>query len=289
MKKSIEKIIQRPPAPGMVGDGFRVYHYIPGTHITQRRISPFLVLDFNAEYDFGPSETVKGVGVHPHKGFETVTIAYKGSIAHHDSTGNSGVIRPGDVQWMTAGAGILHKEYHEEAFSKTGGPFEMVQLWVNLPKKDKLTAPHYQAITAAQMGKVQLPGNQGAVNVIAGSFNGVAGAAATYSPVNMFDIKLNRDGELTTGIPATHNTALLVINGSVVVNGEKVPEHSFVLFSNEGEEIAMKAAENAVVLLLSGEPINEPIASYGPFVMNTQEEIYEALGEFQSGKYGALE
>ena len=137
MKKTIESIIQRPSSPGMVGDGFRVYHYIPGARITQRRISPFLVLDFNAEYDFGPSETVKGVGVHPHKGFETVTIAYKGSVAHHDSSGNSGIIHPGDVQWMTAGAGILHKEYHEEEFSKTGGPFEMVQLWVNLPKKDK--------------------------------------------------------------------------------------------------------------------------------------------------------
>lgn len=288
MKKSIEKMILRPSSPGMVGDGFRVYHYIPGAHITQRRISPFLVLDFNAEYDFGPSETVKGVGVHPHKGFETVTIAYKGSVAHHDSAGNSGVIKPGDVQWMTAGAGILHKEYHEEEFSKTGGPFEMVQLWVNLPKKDKSAKPHYQAITAAQMGKVQLPGNQGLVNVIAGNFNGVAGSATTYSPVNLFDIKLNKDGSLTTSTPASHNTALLVINGSIVINGEKAPEHSFILFNNKGEEIEIKAVENSVILLLSGDPINEPIASYGPFVMNTQEEIYEAMQEFQSGKFGVL-
>ncbi|HEX5025427.1 MAG TPA: pirin family protein, partial [Agriterribacter sp.] len=151
MKKAIESITPQPARPGMVGDGFRVYNYIPGANIEQRRISPFLMLDFNAEHDFGPSETVKGVGVHPHKGFETVTIAYKGSVAHHDSTGNSGVIKPGDVQWMTAGAGILHKEYHEEQFSKTGGPFEMVQLWVNLPKKDKSTLPHYQAITADKM------------------------------------------------------------------------------------------------------------------------------------------
>ncbi len=288
MKKAIEKIIPRPSHPGMVGDGFRVYHYIPGTHVSQRRISPFLVLDFNAEYDFGPSETVKGVGVHPHKGFETVTIAYKGSVAHHDSAGNSGVIRPGDVQWMTAGAGILHKEYHEEEFSKKGGPFEMVQLWVNLPRKYKSAAPHYQAITAAQMGKVQLPGNQGLVNVIAGSFNEVAGPAVTYSPVNLLDIKLNKGGTLIARIPALHNAALLVINGSMVVNDKEAPEHSFVLFSNEGEEIGMKATEDAVVLLLSGEPIDEPIASYGPFVMNSQEEIYEAIGEFQSGKYGVL-
>lgn len=288
MTKSIEKIISRPTSPGMVGDGFRVFHYIPGTDISQRRISPFLVLDFNAEYDFGPSEIVKGVGVHPHKGFETVTIAYKGSVAHHDSAGNSGVIRPGDVQWMTAGSGILHKEYHEEEFSKKGGPFEMVQLWVNLPKKDKSVKPHYQALTAEQMGKVQLPGSQGVVNVIAGNFNGVGGPAATYSPVNLFDIKLNKDGGLTTSIPSIHNTALLVINGSIEVNGEKALEHSFVLFNNDGEDIELRALENSVILLLSGEPINEPIASYGPFVMNTEEEIYEAIQEFQSGKYGVL-
>jgi len=247
------------------------------------------MLDFGAEFSFGPSETVRGVDVHPHKGFETVTIAYKGSVAHHDSTGNSGIINPGDVQWMTAGAGILHKEYHEKEFSKIGGPFEMVQLWVNLPKKDKSAAPHYQPINAAQMGKVILPGNSGLVNVIAGMYNGVQGPASTYSPVNLFDIKLNKDGNATVAVAPEHNTALLVINGSVEVNGEKVAEHSFVLFKNEGDEISIKASENAVVLLLSGEPINEPIASYGPFVMNTQEEIYEAIKEFQSGKFGVLE
>lgn len=288
MKKTIEKIVPRPAQPGMVGDGFRVYNFIPGANISQRRISPFLMLDFNAEYSFGPSETVRGVDVHPHKGFETVTIAYKGSVAHHDSTGNSGIIHPGDVQWMTAGAGILHKEYHEKEFSKTGGPFEMVQLWVNLPKKDKSTAPHYQPITAAQMGKVELPDNGGVVNVIAGTFNKVKGPAATYSPVNLFDIKLNKNGEAAFAVAPEHNTALLVINGNVEVNGEKANEHSFVLFKNEGDEINIKAAENAVVLLLSGEPINEPIASYGPFVMNTQEEIYEAIKEFQDGKFGVL-
>ncbi len=288
MKKSIEKIIAKPARPGMVGDGFRVYNYIPGANISQRRISPFLMLDFNAEYDFGPSETVRGVDVHPHKGFETVTIAYKGSVAHHDSTGNSGVINPGDVQWMTAGAGILHKEYHEKEFSKTGGPFEMVQLWVNLPKKDKSTPAHYQAITAAQMGKVELQGGAGLVNVIAGHFNDVAGPAATYSPVNLFDIRLNKDAALTAATPADHNTALLVINGSAIVNDEQVAKHSFILFKNDGDEISIKANEESVLLLLSGEPIDEPIASYGPFVMNTQEEIYEAIQEFQSGKFGIL-
>lgn len=288
MNKSIEKITPRPARPGMVGDGFRVYNFIPGTSIPQRRISPFLMLDFNAAYDFGASETVRGVDVHPHKGFETVTIAYKGSVAHHDSTGNSGIIHPGDVQWMTAGAGILHKEYHEQEFSKKGGPFEMVQLWVNLPKKYKSTPAHYQAITAAQMGKVELPGNAGTVNVIAGIFDEVKGPAATYSPVNLFDIKLRKDGEAGVTIPAEHNSAMLVVNGTVLVNGQAAAQHSFVLFGNEGETITIKGTEDAVLLLLSGEPINEPIASYGPFVMNTQEEIHEAIKEFQSGKYGVL-
>jgi redox-sensitive bicupin YhaK (pirin superfamily) len=288
MKKSIERIIPRPVRPGMVGDGFRVFNYIPGAGIPQKRISPFLMLDFNAAYDFGPSDHLRGVDVHPHKGFETVTIAYKGSVAHHDSAGNSGVINPGDVQWMTAGAGILHKEYHEEKFSKAGGPFEMVQLWVNLPKKDKSTPAHYQALTAGQMGKLALPDEGGIVNVIAGKFNGVSGPAKTYSPVNVFDIKLNAGAEVSTHIQEGHNTALLVINGSIEVNGEKASEHSFVLFKNEGDEITIKASADSVLLLLSGEPINEPIASYGPFVMNTQDEIHVAIKEFQEGKFGTL-
>jgi len=289
MKKSIERITSKPARPGMVGDGFRVYNYIPGAGIPQQRISPFLLLDFNAEFDFGPSDHIRGVDVHPHKGFETVTIAYKGSVAHHDSAGNSGVIRPGDVQWMTAGAGILHKEYHEQQFSKTGGPFEMVQLWVNLPKKDKSTPAHYQGLTKDQMGKLVLPGNQGQVNVIAGNYNGVAGPAKTYSAVNVFDIRLTTGGSTQTSLPAGYNTVLLVVEGSVTVNGQTAGEHSFVLFKNEGEEIEVTATNDSVVLLLSGEPINEPIASYGPFVMNTQEEIYAAIRDFQEGKFGVLE
>ncbi|HEY1024520.1 MAG TPA: pirin family protein [Sphingobacteriaceae bacterium] len=288
MKKTIERITAKPSRPGMVGDGFRVFNYIPGANIPQQRISPFLMLDFNAEYDFGPSNHLRGVDVHPHKGFETVTIAYKGSVAHHDSAGNSGVINPGDVQWMTAGAGILHKEYHEQEFSRRGGPFEMVQLWVNLPKKNKLTPPHYQAITKEQMGKVELPEGKGVVHVIAGSFEGVKGPAETYSPVNLFDIKLKEGGEVTFSLPASHNTSVLVVNGNVEVNGGKASEHSFVLFTNEGEEIKIRASEDSVLLVMSGEPLNEPIASYGPFVMNTEEEIRESIREFQAGKFGVL-
>ena len=288
MKKKIEGVIKKPAQPGMVGDGFRVYNYIPGANILQRRIDPFLMLDFNAEYNFPPSDKLRGVDVHPHKGFETVTIAYQGSVAHHDSTGNSGIINPGDVQWMTAGAGILHKEYHEQEYSKRGGPFEMVQLWVNLPKKFKSTAPHYQPITASQMGKFKLESDMGEVNVIAGELDGVKGPAATYSPVNLFDIKIRKGGKLNFSIPANHNTALLVIKGSVKVNDDPANEHSFVLFANEGEEINIEASDDSKVLFLSGEPINEPIASYGPFVMNTQAEIYEAIKEYQEGKFGEL-
>ncbi|MDB5015462.1 MAG: Quercetin 2,3-dioxygenase [Mucilaginibacter sp.] len=289
MEKQIEKIFHRPARPGMVGDGFRVFNYFPNEQITQQRISPFLLMDFNAEFDFGPSDHLRGVDVHPHKGFETVTIAYKGAVAHHDSTGNSGVINPGDVQWMTAGSGILHKEYHEKEFSKKGGPFEMIQLWVNLPAKDKKADPKYQAITADQMGKVILPDNGGIVNVIAGTFNNNKGPATTFTPVNMFDIRLNKDGKLSTQITTDFNTILLVVNGEVVVNGAKAGEHDFILFKNEGEEINISANKDSVVLLLSGEPINEPIAQYGPFVMNTHRELQEAFAEFQSGKFGVLE
>lgn len=289
MKKSIEKIFARPARPGMVGDGFRVFNIIPGAGVPQQMISPFLMLDFNPQFDFGPSDHPRGVDVHPHKGFETVTIAYKGSVEHYDSTGNSGIIHAGDVQWMTAGAGILHKEFHEKEFSKKGGPFEMVQLWVNLPKKDKSTPAHYQPITASEMGKVVLEQDAGLVNVIAGTFKDTKGPAFTYTPVNLFDIKLLKEGLVEFSVPDNHNSAFLIIEGSILVNGQQADEHSFVLFGNDGEEISIKANENSVLLFLSGEPINEPIVSYGPFVMNTEAEIHEAIKDFQAGKYGVLE
>jgi len=286
--KQIEKIFSRPAQPGMVGDGFRVYNYFPNGYQIRNKISPFLMLDFNPAFDFGVSDQPRGVDVHPHKGFETVTIAYKGSVEHYDSKGNSGVINPGDVQWMTAGSGILHKEFHEREFSKKGGPFEMIQLWVNLPKKDKLTTPKYQALVASEMNKVSLPGNGGVVNVIAGEYNGVKGSAYTFTELNLFDIHLNKDGELVTDIPQSHNTAILIVEGSVEVNGQKAGEHNFLLFKNEGEEIKIKANAQSVLLLLSGEPINEPIAQYGPFVMNTQQELQETFREYQEGKFGVL-
>jgi quercetin 2,3-dioxygenase len=286
--KLIEKIFTRPLHPGMVGDGFRVYNYFPNGYRLREKLSPFLMLDYNPAFDFGASTSPRGVDVHPHKGFETVTIAYKGSVEHYDSSGNSGIINPGDVQWMTAGSGILHKEFHEKEFSKKGGPFEMIQLWVNLPKKYKLTPPKYQALTAAKMNKVVLPGNSGTVNVIAGVLNDVTGSAFTFTEINLFDIRLNKDGEMDINIPAIHNTAILVIEGSVVINGEEAELHNFMLFKNEGEAITIRAKEKSVLLLLSGVPINEPIAQYGPFVMNTQEELQDTFKEYQSGKFGVL-
>lgn len=289
MKKTIRGILKRPPQPGMVGDGFRVYNYFPGGYRIRDMVDPFLMLDFNPEYDFGPSTHPRGVDVHPHKGFETVTIAYKGSVAHHDSRGNSGVIHPGDVQWMTAGGGILHKEYHETEFSKRGGPFEMVQLWVNLPKKHKLTPAHYQALEASQMGRYALPENSGTVNVIAGEIMGVKGPAKTFTPINLFNMHLKQNAFLKFDVSALHNTCLLIVNGSAFVNGSDAVTHDLVLFANEGEEIEINSSEDSLILFMSGEPIKEPVAQYGPFVMNTQEELYVAIDEFNAGKFGQLE
>jgi len=286
--KKIKFIFNRPERPGMVGDGFRVYNYFPSGNNIRKEVSPFLMLDFGASFYFPPSDTPRGVDVHPHRGFETVTIAYKGAVAHHDSAGNSGIINSGDVQWMTAGSGILHKEYHEQNWSKKGGDFEMIQLWVNLPKAHKMTPPKYQELTAANMPKVILPDAKGQVNVIAGDFNGTKGAATTFTPVNLFDMRLKAGAEIDFTTPLTHNTTLLVIEGEITVNGEKAGQHDFVLFRDNAEGISIKANEDAVLLVLSGEPIDEPIAQYGPFVMNTQQELMEAIDDFNSGKFGKL-
>ena len=246
--KTIEKILP-PPAPHMVGDGFRVHNFFPsGSAITNQRMSPFFMMDYNSKIDFSPRETPRGVGVHPHRGFETVTVAYHGKIAHNDSTGNSGVIGEGDVQWMTAASGILHNEYHEQEFSKKGGPFQMIQLWVNLPAKDKMSKPKYQAITNAELGKYRLH-NGGEVEVIAGEFKGVKGAASTFTPVEMYTIKIKRGASVAFELPAIFNTGILVVEGEVKVNGEKAPADNFVLFKNEGEIISIQADENSVLLV----------------------------------------
>jgi redox-sensitive bicupin YhaK (pirin superfamily) len=288
--KKIESVIA-PSTPHFVGDGFRVHNFIPSSYrLSMERMSPFIMLDYNSKFNFPPSEIPKGVGVHPHRGFETVTIAYQGKVAHHDSAGGGGIIGEGDVQWMTAASGVLHKEYHEEEFSKKGGVFQMVQLWVNLPAKDKMSTPKYQAITNEQISKFELPDNAGIVEVIAGEYQNLKGAASTFTPVNLQNAKLNKGGKATFSFPANYNTALLVIEGSVKVNDiETVATDHFVLFENKGEDFTVEALENAIVLVLSGEPINEPIFAHGPFVMNTREEIEQAINDVNLGKFGYLE
>jgi redox-sensitive bicupin YhaK (pirin superfamily) len=254
-----------------------------------KRMSPFVMLDYNSKYTFRPTEKPRGVGVHPHRGFETVTIAYEGSLAHHDSAGNSGVINKGDVQWMTAASGILHKEYHEKEYAKRGGPFQMVQLWVNLRAKDKMTPPKYQELINANMGKYELPDDLGHVEIIAGEYQGAKGPASTFTPVQLQNARLKKGAVVPFSFPAEYNTALIVIEGTVKVNGEDVKTDNFVLFQNSGEEFTVEATEDAVVLVLSGEPIDEPIAAYGPFVMNTEAEIREAIYDLNVGKFGFLE
>ncbi|SHI86281.1 pirin family protein [Flavobacterium terrae] len=288
--KNIE-LVAEPKTPHFVGNGFRVHNFIPsGYRLDMERMSPFIMLDYNSKYNFPPSQIPKGVGVHPHRGFETVTIAYKGKVAHHDSAGGGGIIGEGDVQWMTAASGVLHKEYHEEEFSKTGGEFQMVQLWVNLPAKDKMSQPKYQAIENSKMGRYKLPDDNGFIEIIAGEYKGIKGPAYTFTPVNMQNTKLNKGGKAEFSFPANYNTAALVIEGSIKVNNsEIVPTDHFVLFENEGENFTIEALENAVVLVLSGEPINEPIFPHGPFVMNTREEIVQAIEDFNNGKFGHLE
>ncbi len=287
-KKTIEAIIA-PPAPHMVGDGFRVHGFFPGGKIDKKRMSPFFLMDYNSKVDFSPTNKPRGVDVHPHRGFETVTIAYYGRIAHHDSAGNSGIIGQGDVQWMTAASGLLHKEYHEESFSKAGGLFQMVQLWVNLPAKYKMTTPKYQEIAHDKMGIYNVPDDKGVVEVITGEYKNVKGPASTFTPMNVFNARLKKDAVIDLNFPANYNTGILIVEGTAIINGEKVDTDHFVLFKNDGEQITVESSEDAVLLILSGEPINEPIAQYGPFLMNTWEELEQAISDVSAGKFGVLE
>lgn len=286
--RSIEKVT-KPGTPHFVGDGFRVHNFIPGTS-TMKRMDPFIMLDYNSKYNFPPTDTPKGVGVHPHRGFETVTIAYKGRVEHSDSSGGGGIIGEGDVQWMTAASGVLHKEFHETEWSKTGGEFQMVQLWVNLPAKDKRSPPKYQAISNAQMNKVALPNNAGEVEVIAGSYDEHKGPASTFSPIHMYNVRLKKGAKTQLSFPKNYTTALLMVEGDAKVNGHtEAPQDHFVMFSNDGTSFGLEALNDTVILVLSGAPINEPIAAHGPFVMNTQDEIIEAFQDFNTGKFGYLE
>jgi len=291
MKTKTVELVASPREPHFVGDGFRVHNFIPsGYRMDMQRMSPFLMLDYNSTYNFPASEKPRGVGVHPHKGFETVTIAYKGKVAHHDNSGGGGIIGEGDVQWMTAAKGILHKEYHETEWSKKGGDFQMVQLWINLPAKDKKKDPKYQAIKNEEINRYELPDNAGLIEVIAGDYKGIKGSADTFTPVNLFNAKLKKGGKAEFQFPAEYNTALLVLEGNIMVNGkEETPTDHLTLMANDGETFEIEATDDALVLVLSGEPINEPIAAQGPFVMNTREELLQAFNDFNIGKFGYLE
>lgn len=290
MKKRTVEMIVAPPAPRFVGDGFRVHNFIPDVYrLDMKRMDPFLILDYNSKYNFPPSEKQRGVGVHPHRGFETVTIAYEGSVAHHDSHGGGGVIGKGDVQWMTAASGVLHKEYHTKEFSEKGGIFQMVQLWVNLPAKDKMSEPKYQPISHSQIPIHELENNQGIVEVIAGEFKGTVGTASTFTPVHLYNLKLKAGANVTVDLPAHYNTGLIAIEGNAFIHGEEVPQDYFALMSNDGESFTINTDEDVTLLLISGEPLNEPIVAHGPFVMNTHEEIMQAFTDYNRGAFGYLE
>ena len=284
--KNIEQIAAPRPAH-FVGDGFRVHNFIPGIPgMSMQRMDPFIMFDYNSKYHFGPSEIPRGVGVHPHKGFETVTIAYKGRVEHGDSSGGGGIIGEGDVQWMTAASGVLHKEFHETTWSKTGGEFQMVQLWVNLPAEAKKGAPKYQAIEQAQMSQYPLEHDLGFVEVIAGEYKGAKGPASTFTPIHMSNLKAKTGALVSYDFPMEYNTLLLVLEGTINVNGRAVLQDHVAVMAHDGEQFTIEVTEDAVVLVLSGLPIKEPIAHYGPFVMNTQEELLQAFDDFNTGKFG---
>nr|WP_297308651.1 pirin family protein [uncultured Flavobacterium sp.] len=290
MKTRNVELVVSPREPHFVGDGFRVHNFIPSVNrMDMKSMDPFIMLDYNSKYNFPPSEIPRGVGVHPHKGFETVTIAYQGRVEHGDSSGGGGIIGQGDVQWMTAASGVLHKEFHETEWSKTGGIFQMVQLWVNLPAVAKKNNAKYQAIKNEEISRFNLADGLGEVEIIAGNYHGIEGSASTFSPIHMFNLKAKMGANTEFSFPEHYTTLVLVLEGEIIINDkENVTTDHLALMEKNGESFTIKVSEDAVVLILSGEPINEPIAHYGPFVMNTQEELVEAINDFNSGKFGKL-
>ena len=288
MKRTIDGVLSGAPKH-WVGDGFHVSNYFPSATDSQKRMSPFFLLDCQMPKHYAPTSRRRGVGAHPHRGIETVTTAYEGSIAHHDSAGNGGVIRPGEVQWMTAGGGILHNEYHEESFAKTGGVMHMIQVWVNLPRRYKLTAPKYQPLTDGNIAEVAVPGRKGMVRVISGAYEDVKGPAQTFTPVEMLDLRLKPEAEVRLTVPRDFNAAMLVLQGKVSVNSSPaVHTGKCVLFNNDGDEVVVTTREDSIAMFLSGAPLEEPLVHHGPFVMNSVDEINQAIEDFNTGKFGEL-
>jgi redox-sensitive bicupin YhaK (pirin superfamily) len=271
-----------------VGNGFHVSTYFPGEKLPPERVSPFVLMDYGPPKSFAPlTHGKRGVGWHPHRGFETVTLAWEGAVAHRDNAGHAGVIGPGDVQWMTAGRGIFHEEYHEEQFTRAGGRMHMMQLWVNLPKKDKMAPPAYQPITNADIPSAAVPGG-GEVRVIAGSYEGLAGPAHTFTPITMLDVRLDAGAALPVTLPRTYNAMVVVAEGRMKAGAVVARAGEMLLFANDGERIELQAEQGSHVVLLAGEPINEPIVQYGPFVMNTFDEIRQAMVDVNAGRFGAV-
>ena len=278
--------IYHAPAGHWVGDGFPVRSLFSYDRLG-KLLSPFLLLDYAGPHQFQPASKPRGVGEHPHRGFETVTIVYSGEVSHRDSAGNGGTIGPGDVQWMTAAAGVLHEEFHSEAFTRQGGLLKMAQLWVNLPARDKMSPPRYQAITAAQIPVVDLPGGAGRVRVIAGRFGAAAGVASTWSELNVWDVELG--GACTLDVPDGHNSMAAVLGGEVLLeSGQQLVDGDLAVFGRDGSQVSLQAKSPAKLLFLSGQPIEEPIVGYGPFVMNTREEIVAAFEDLNAGRFGKL-
>ncbi len=270
-----------------VGDGFPVRSMFAQFNFTNR-ISPFLMMDYGGPAAFEPTTKKRGVGQHPHKGFETVTIVFEGGVEHGDSVGNRGEIGPGDVQWMTAGRGIVHEEFHSREFARTGGAFEMIQLWVNLPAKDKLTDPGYQALLDADIPAIELDDAGSLLRVIAGVFDDVDGAAHTHTPLNVWDLRFSQDAAFELPVPENHNTLLFVRSGSIEVNDRTLRAGELAVFHLGGENVTVRALQESGVVLLSGVPLDEPIAARGPFVMNTTGELRQAMMEYQTGQMGRV-
>jgi redox-sensitive bicupin YhaK (pirin superfamily) len=276
------------PAQHWVGDGFPVRSMLSYATLGEH-VSPFLLLDHAGPTAFPPAEQPRGVGAHPHRGFETVTIVYEGEVEHRDSTGAGGVIGPGDVQWMTAAAGILHEEFHSPAFTRQGGTLDMVQLWVNLPAKDKNAAPGYQSLLDRDIPTVALADEAGRLRVIAGAYQGHKGPARTFSPIDLWDVRLNQGKDVSLDLPEGHTAGLVVLRGSVMVNDMSVARSGqFVLLDRTGGAISLLAEQDATVLVLSGAPLGEPVAMHGPFVMNTPEELQQAFADFRAGRFGTI-
>lgn len=282
------KSVNRQGSSHWVGDGFPVRNFFPSCGV-DKDINPFLMLDYAGPAHFEASRKPRGVGEHPHRGFETVTIAYKGSVEHRDSAGNQGIIHPGDVQWMTAGSGVVHEEMHEREFSKNGGEFEMIQLWVNLPKAHKMTSPRYQTLLNSVIPQVMLDEKGSVARIIAGHLNETIGPASTFTPVSLIDLKLAAGSKIELPVEAGFNSAFLFMNGSLKLGETSVSdEPRLLLMDTAGDTILLEVLKDSSLLLMAGEPINEPVASYGPFVMNTKEEIFQAIQDFQSGKMGRI-